>query len=372
MAPALLTKRILEFCGFLRNRGFAIGLQDELAALQAALVAGITDRDSLAFALRATLCSSKEDSDIFLSLFDQFWKTRAQEAEMRSSQQPVSKAELPAGSLFRTSSVSSESALEGKQTTGASAIERLRRTDFSDISAADQEILERIAFRLWKQMSIRLIRRWRSRERSERIDLRRTIRQSIGTGGEPIDLRFKSRKFKRLNLVTLLDVSGSMELYSMFLVRFLHALHRYFKRVDSFLFSTKLTCFSNALRKNDVAAVVESISQNVTDWAGGTRIGDCLHEFNERYARKLLTRNTIVIILSDGWDTGSPEALVKEVQKIKRRARKLIWLNPLLGVDGYQPVTQAMAAVLPFADAFAPAHNIQSLINLEKIIGPHR
>ena len=265
-----------------------------------------------------------------------------------------------------TSEEKVESEMESRETTGASAQERLRKMDFSKIPAADLPFLDEIALRLWKQMSLRMVRRWRSYGQEGQVDLRNTIRHSISHGGEPFETRFKRRKRKKVRLVTLLDVSGSMDLYSTFLLRFLYALHKYFKRADSFLFSTRLTHVSSALRKDHLTAVLQAVSENVEDWSGGTRIGECLRDFNRRYAKRILTPNSLMIILSDGWDTGTPEMLAEELRAIKRRVRKLIWLNPLLGLTDYKPLTRGMAAALPYADVFAPAHSLQSLLDLEK------
>lgn len=164
----------------------------------------------------------------------------------------------------------------------------------------------------------------------------------------------------------LLDVSGSMDLYSAFLLRFVYALNLYFKRVDSFLFSTRLIPVSQTLRKDDLSFVLKDLSENVQEWSGGTRIGESLKDFNARFASKLLNRNTIVVILSDGWDTGEPKLLADELAKMKQRARKILWLNPLLGISGYEPLTQGMVAAKPFADVLIPAHNLESLLQLER------
>lgn len=363
----ILSRRLVEFCRFLRANDFQIGTHETIDTLQTVRAVTIADRQTLKFGLRALLSSSHEEYELFDRLFEQFWNpAAATEPFCRPRLSIPEKAQSPEGRF--SSSINEEtigSKIEAKETTGASALERLKKTDFTKISASDLPQLEEIAFRLWKQMSMRLVRRWRLHGQDGPLDLRHTIRHSISHGGEPAELRYKGRKRKRLHLVTLLDVSGSMDLYSTFLLRFLYVLHKYFQRVDSFLFSTRLTHISSMLRQRDLATVLNAMSQNVEDWSGGTRIGECLKTFNQYYARKILTRNSLVIILSDGWDTGAPEALATEIQAIKRRVRKLIWLNPLLGLQNYQPLTRGMAAALPFADVFAPAHNVQSLLNLE-------
>ncbi len=364
----MLTETVVGFCRFLRVNGFDVGIQETMETLRAVRIVTVADRETLKYALRSILCSSQSQCELFDQLFEQYWNPAVPaESLARPRLSATIKAQPLEGKLSRSvSEERNESEIEAKETTGAGAQERLTRMDFSRIPSSDLPLLEEVAFQLWKRMSMRLVRRWRLHGSDGPLDLRRTIRHSIGHGGEPFELKYKGRKRKKLHLVTLLDVSGSMELYSSFLLRFLYALHKYFRRVDSFLFSTRLTHISAAMQKKALSALLSALSEDVHDWSGGTRIGECLQEFNRKYARKILTRNSLILILSDGWDTGSPEVLANELRSIKRRAKKLIWLNPLLGLSEYQPLTRGMSAALPFTDVFASAHNIQSLLDLEK------
>jgi len=157
-----------------------------------------------------------------------------------------------------------------------------------------------------------------------------------------------------------------MSLYSFFLLRFAHALQKHFKQADTFVFSTSLVDVTAALRRRHLPDAMRTLSGKAAGWTSGTKIGASLREFNQRYARRTLTSGTLFLILSDGWDTGEPEALAAELAAIKRRVKKLVWLNPLLAMDDYQPVTRGMAAALPFVDVFAPAHSLDSLLDLEK------
>ncbi|HZC36147.1 MAG TPA: VWA domain-containing protein, partial [Chthoniobacterales bacterium] len=198
------------------------------------------------------------------------------------------------------------------------------------------------------------------------VDLRRTIRLSLGSGGDPINLSYKKQKRQRAKLVVLLDVSDSMNPYSAFLLKFTYVLKRYFREVVSFIFSTSLIEISEILKAQRWSDALRVLSQMTTGWSGGTRIGGSLKEFNRHYSGKLLSPETVLLILSDGWDTEGPETLITELRKIKRRIGKLIWLNPLLGQEGYEPVTRAMNAALPYIDVFASAHNLESLLELER------
>ena len=350
--------QIVRFCRFLRDNGFGAGVSQTLDSLAAA---PLVPSNCVRFALRSELCSSKEEWDRFDDLFDEFWHGRLMR---RSSPQPAAeKLWALIGDNGRSATSAGE---EGKQISGASLYERLRKADFSELPHDEQEALERIAERLMKRASFRLSRRLSISEPGAHVDLRRTIRHSIGRGGEPMELLYKGKKPRQARLVILLDVSGSMSLYSFFLLRFAHALQKHFKRADTFVFSTSLVDITNALRSERLTDAMKTLAGRAAGWTGGTRIGESLHKFNNRYARRTLTSDTLFMILSDGWDTGEPEALAAELAAIRHRVRKLIWLNPLLAMDDYQPLTRGMAAALPYVDVFAPAHSLDSLLELEQ------
>ncbi len=251
---------------------------------------------------------------------------------------------------------------------GASTRQRLTTVDFSQVPQDDLAALEQISLRLLRRMSLRLSRRLKIKKLGDRVDLRRTIRRSIGQGGDPVILAHKRRKPRQSRLVILLDISGSMNSYSLFLLRFAYALQKQLKCVDAFVFSTSIVEISDVLRAPHLPDAMRRLSRRTADWAGGTRIGASLQDFNRRHGQKLLSRSTVLMILSDGWDTGEPEVLAGELRIAKGRVQKLIWLNPLLGLKDYQPITRGMTAALPFVDVFAPAHNLQSLLALERYL----
>jgi len=366
-----MAQTITEFCRFARESGIGSGVKENLDALRAAGAVGIDDREQLKFALRAVLCSSKADWELFDEIFDAFWSQPASEGRqakpgrrkhVREKESQQENAELAA--LVENSSAPVD-VEEGKAVMGATVHERLKKADFSEVKHADLAELERISLRLLQQMSLRLSRRIRNIAAQGRLDLRRTIRRSISRGGEPIDLSFRKRKLQQLKLVIALDVSGSMNPYSIFFVRFAYALQKYFKRVETFLFSTQLTEITSALHARHLREALESLAEHAAGWSGGTKIGESLHELTKLQGRRLFSRDTVFMVLSDGWDTGDPALLAEQLGAIKRRVRKLIWLNPLLGMADYQPITRGMSAALPYIDVFAPAHNLQSLLELE-------
>jgi len=329
---------------------------------------GVANREYFKDALRAVLCSSRADWELFEEVFVAFWERGGAEPRLAGSRiRSSATSELQTGTepALVGQSNAGETEGEGKAVLGASAQERLKKADFSELSNTDAAELERIALRLLEQMSLRLSRRTRKMAERGRVDLRRTIRRSIGHGGDPIDLSFRTRKLQQLKLVIVLDVSGSMNPYSVFLVRFAYALQKYFKRVDTFLFSTQLTEITAALRARQLREAMEALAQQAAGWAGGTKIGESLAELSLRHGRRLFSRDTVFILLSDGWETGDPAMLAEELSAIQRRVRKVLWLNPLLSMKGYEPITRGMSAALPFVDVFAPAHNLESLLELE-------
>ncbi len=372
--PERSAASIIEFCRFARDNGLSIGVQQTLDAFEVAKIVRVANRDELAFALRAVLASSKEEWDRFNELFKVFWSALqctsepasegGREARFRTHRPQASSRAL----LAQSASDDSSAEREGKDVSGASAQRRLQTVDLSDVQRDDLAALEHISARLFRKMSLRLSRRRHAQTLADRVDVRHTIRRSIPRGGDPIDLAFQGKKPRKHRLVIFLDVSGSMNSYSLFFVRFAYALQKYFRNVHTFLFSTNVVEITDLLWNRDLPEVLRGLSGRAAGWAGGTKIGESLKEFNLRHSGKLLSRNTVFIILSDGWDTGERATLAAELRKIRSRVQKLIWLNPLLGLEEYAPVTRGMSAALPYVTVFAAAHSLQSLLALERYL----
>jgi len=365
---------IIEFCQFARKNGLSNGVQQTLAALEAANAIGLADRQVLASALRAVLSSSKEEWDLFTRIFELFLSTSQSTSgpDSKEGNERRFNAHRPRASsralIGLSGSDASQTESGGKSVTGASIQQNLQKVDLADVPNDDLLALEQISMRLFRKMSLRLSRRCKIKNLAERVDVRRTIRRSIPRGGDPIVLAFRGRKPRKHKLVLFLDVSGSMNSYSLFLVRFAFALQKYFKSVNTFLFSTNVVEITDLLRTRDLLDALRGLSQRAAGWAGGTKIGDSLRDFNRQHGRRLLSPGTVFIILSDGWDTGEPELLAAELRDTRRRVRELIWLNPLLGLEEYAPVTRGMSAALPHVDVFAAAHNLESLLALERYL----
>lgn len=372
---AFQTKSIVEsivaFVQFARSHGYNVGIQETEDALRCVQEGLINNRDSCKYALKAIFCTSPEEQKMFEHLFLMFWDTNPidlKETKSKTSVQGVLNKKANASLVMLGRGKTAAPDEEGKQMSGANETERLKRTDLSKLNGTDAQLLEDIAKKLFKQMALRLRRRRKKSITKGPINLRRTIRRSIGYGGEPIELFRRAQKPKKQRLIVFLDVSGSMDKYSHFLLRFICALRENFRQLEAFIFSTSLIRISKALHQNRLDLVLDKISEQADNWSSGTRIGECLHTFNEKYGKLLLNGSPTILILSDGLDTGDPLLLGNEMIKLQRRARRIIWLNPLKGMKGYAPEARGMKAALPLIDDFRYAHNLESLLELENIL----
>ncbi len=369
----MMLARLTRFLRLLRTHGFALGLAEAEDALRLACAVRLQHPAELRQALKALLCGCHADSERFDELFDVHWHRRGVRTALaggggagrgvrREAGAPVARPGL-ADRVER--GAGADAAPMGRRA-GASAAESLVDVDLRHI--ADPEELARVealAEHLAARMRLRLTRRYRLARRGAQPDLRSTIRRSLGHGGTPIDPAFRRRRVKPPRLVLLLDASGSMSQYSALFVRFLKGLLGGGRRTEAFVFHTRLVHVSPALRDRDAGRAVERMSLIAQGWHGGTRIGESLAAFNRHHARQTVDRRTAVIVVSDGFDTGPAEALGAELAALRRRARRIVWLNPMLGWPGYEPKAAGMAAALPHLDLFAPAHNLASLAALE-------
>lgn len=366
-----LSESIIAFAQFLRSHGLHVGIQESQDALQASAENLISNREQFKYALKTIFCHSPEERLVFEKLFILYWDTNPVDLTERKDKTTVlglvnNKANPSLVMLgFGKSDEESE---EAKQVSGANETERLKRTDLNKLTELDADKLEEIARKLCKQMAVRLRRKMKDNRGRGQINLRRTIRHSIAYGGEPLDLLRKSRTLKKQRLIVLLDVSGSMDKYSFFLLRFICALQENFRQLEAFVFSTSLKRITKSLHFNRLDFVLKSISDMADNWSGGTRIGESLHSFNEQYGKRMLNGSPLVLILSDGLDTGDVEIMSKELRIIQSRAKKIVWLNPLKGMKGYEPAAKGMSAALPFINEFRAAHNLNSLLELENIL----
>jgi uncharacterized protein with von Willebrand factor type A (vWA) domain len=333
--------------------------------------------------LRALFCATHSDWERFDEIFDAFWQGRDMRqrqilsgipsASHAPARKKLAEAHVPQEALGlpdrveRRSEADGETQAEGRgRREGASRIENLATTDLRHIVDPEEiAATHALAARLARVMRARLVRRDQIRHRGRRLDLRRTIHRNVSHGGMPFELAWRRRKIKPLRLVVLLDASGSMSLYTALFVRFLHGVVDAFHEAEAFVFHTRLAHVSPSLRDRDVTRAVEKLSLMAQGIGGGTRIGESLATFNRWHARRVINSRTALMIVSDGYDTGEPGQLGEEMRRLRRRCRKIIWLNPLIGWRDYSPQARGMQAALPYVDLFAPAHNLESLAALE-------
>jgi hypothetical protein len=363
--------KVTEFCRLARAGGLAVGIRESADACRVADLWLFRDFPAFHAGLRSLLARSPEDIRRFEVLFTAYWLGRKQSgagAKERDAapQEEESGAEALWRALGYRDSQAADAEEEARESRAASAMAVLRRTDFADVPDDRVADLEQLALRLWRRMSLPRKRRLRALHGKEQLNLRRSLRRNVGRGGELVDLVYSGRKRRKPRLLVLLDVSRSMNLYSFFLLRLVYVLQHRFRRVHSFLFSTGLVEVTPALSEQELSAALERLSTRPVGWNGGTRIGECLARLHEEHGRRVLRPDTDVIVLSDGWDAGPPEALATALRRIRRRCRRIIWLNPLLGLPGYEPVTAAMQAALPLIDVFAPAHSVDSLLDFAR------
>ena len=366
-----LVERTVELCRELRSRGMTVTSAHAIDAVRALRCGSLASRERTYLALRCVLVARPEEQEIFDEVFSAAFARAPEPADHRG---PVRVRRRPAPQSEGSPALSSWSCEDEEGDSGedepeevpaASDRPALAQKDFSTFGAEELEEIQRLARRLARRLAARPSRRWKSGRRGPRIDLRRTIRRSLSNAAEPLELRFRRRKPRKTRIVAICDVSGSMDLYSRFLLQFLYALQGSVARVESFVFSTELRRVTDLLRQPDYAQALRGLAAEVHDWSGGTRIGECLSTFNRDWLR-LVDRRTVVVVLSDGWDTGDPALLGAEMEVLRRRSRRLVWLNPLLGSPDYEPLTQGMQAALPHVSVFAPAHNLLALRALER------
>jgi uncharacterized protein with von Willebrand factor type A (vWA) domain len=364
-------ERVVVFCRELRAHGLSVTPAEVVTATAALQAIDTSDRDEVFLGLRSILTTSVDDFEIFAEVFRRFWKgtphafvSRETTSTLRSQTTP--RRHSPKGLAFFLEHWGSSfsAGAQPVRVPGASDTESAATKDFSEFTHEELEEVSRLARRMVRRLARRPSRRWRPVRRGHRVNLRRSLRLSLKTGGELIELSYKERRPKRTKLVVICDVSGSMDLYSRLLLQFIYGLQNSFAKVESFVFATSLSRITGELKNKTYQRALDRLSASVHGWSGGTRIGASLATFNDRWLSRI-DKRTIVIILSDGWDTGEPEQLAAALSLLKRRAGRLIWLNPLLGSAEYAPVTKGMQAALPFINVFAPAHDLASLRALE-------
>ncbi len=375
-APDKILHNMVLFCRTLRQEGLAVTTGQVLAAIDAARHISVTKREDVKAALRAILVNRKEDLDAFNQSFDAFWSSSTGKSQLELGRLLQRTTRIHPSTLLDQALADSESsrkeeapepeALSGRQR--FSALERLRRQDFARLTEKELELVKGLMNRFSWSPPVRTTRRKIVTRRGPYMDLRRMFRASLRYDGWPLNLMWRSRKTRYRPLVLICDVSGSMESYSRILLQFCYVLSRGWQHVEVFLFSTRLSRITHQLRHRNIDLALARALSVASDWGGGTRIGEALKEFNFRWSRRVLGGGPIVLIVSDGWDRGDADRLAAEMDRLRRSCHTLIWLNPLLGTAGYQPLTRGIQAALPRIDFFLPVHNLVSLERLAALL----
>jgi uncharacterized protein len=399
IAP-VISRNLMVFGRRLRRAGLKVGTGKIIELFDAMQAVGMSRRDDVQAAARAVLVNRPDQMPAFDVEFERFWRDlvmqvaplfdqrteedvtgRPPEKQQEQSDDPRSpKEDVDEGEEKVSLSVQgSEDLADDTETDDFeappedvlvfSASEALRKKDFSQFTPEEIARARRLMERMHWKLGTRKTRRREKAKRGEFIDQRTMLRSSMRHGGVPLELKYRRRREKMRPLVLICDISGSMDRYSRILLQFVHTLETGLDNVEVFVFGTRLTRITRELRKRNVDQAIEDVVNAVDDWSGGTRIGEAIREFNYRWSRRVLRSNATVVMISDGWDRGAPFLLGEEMARLQRSCRRLIWLNPLLGAPGYQPLTQGIRAALPYVDYFMPIHNLQSLEALADLLG---
>ena len=378
-----LVDNIMQFARILRSAGLPVGPGQVIEVLRAVEQVGLGQRDDFYWALFATCVTRIEQKPLFDQAFHIFWRNPKLRERLMQMLLPKLEAEsdqAPKGEPVSTrlaealaSGAQPEAQPEREEVTIDASLtwsdrELLQEKDFEQMTTAELRQTRALIAALRFAFPAVRTRRFRPNPSGRRPDQRATMRATLRGGGDVVALRFKTVRFQPPPLVVLCDISGSMGRYSRLLLHFVHALSNDRSRVSTFLFGTRLTNITRALRHRDVDVAVAQAAAQVTDWSGGTRIGQCLHEFNRLWSRRVLGQGAIVLLISDGLDKDAGANLAQEAERLSMSCRRLIWLNPLLRFEGFAPKSLGIRAILPYVDELRPVHNLTSLIDLGKAL----
>ena len=370
-----LLENLTEFTRLLRSLGLAVPAGSSVQAARAALRIDIGNRDDFRFALRSVLVQRAEDLRLFDQAFRAFW-SRPSGTGTRLDLRPLGSDRRFGEPIVEMESLAMDSG--SGQPSPDSRVERVRIATYSERDILREKDFKHLTAEELEQ-AVRLLRelRWRPAPRRTRrwvpgagpaLDLRTHLRAFARAGETEAGLPRRIRKQAPRRLVLLCDISGSMERYTRMLLWFACCLAGHLDRVEAFLFATRLTRVTRKLQAPKSGNPLREIARLVPDWSGGTRIGAALRTFNVHWARRVLAQGAVVLLVSDGWDRGEPEELRREIARLQRSCHRLIWLNPLLGAPGYEPLTRGLQAALPHIDSFLPAHNLASLERLATVL----
>jgi uncharacterized protein with von Willebrand factor type A (vWA) domain len=377
-----LADNVLHFVRVLRGAGLPVGPAKVIDALAAVEAVGVAHRGDFREALAAVLCSRRDHLELFEQAFELFWRDPKLLERMAAALLPRAKGragaeqgpQLPARLAEAMTPPRDPSTRDEDDTTELDAAftfsprEVLQTHDFATMTADELAQVKRMIARLRLPLPEVPMRRTRPDDRGARVDLRATLRRSMGAAGAAAPLAFRARTRRTPPLVVLCDISGSMDRYSRMMLHFLHAITNDRHRVHVLLFGTRLTNVTRHLKHRDVDVALAKVAGAVADWAGGTRIGASLAEFNRRWSRRLLAQNAVVLLISDGLDAEAGAGLDREMERLAKSCRRLVWLNPLLRYADFEARPAGIRAMLPWVDDFLPVHNLASLEALARTL----
>jgi len=382
-----LAENVMHFARVLRGAGIPVGPDRVIDALRALEVAGIERRDDFYWTLASVFLDRREQFDLYDQAFHIFWRDpqlleramalllpkvhgrgSAPEGELAGNRVAEAFAPKPNKDVAEREPAPSE--IEIDATFTASDRELLQRADFETMTSKELSQAKKMIAQLRLPIPEIATRRLKPNSRGRLVDLRATLRSSLRGSADVIQLRRRSPLRHHPPLTVLCDISGSMSRYARMFLHFLHAITNDRDRVHTLVFGTRLTNITRHLRHRDVDIALSGVAQAVADWSGGTRIGASLKEFNLRWSRRLLGQNAVVLLISDGLDRDLGQDLSRQMERLHKSCRKLIWLNPLLRFDGFEPKATGVRLMLPHVDAFVPAHNVESLADLARILAP--
>ncbi len=380
MSEHTLLQQINDFCRLLRQMNVNVTTTNQLSWCNSVKLIDISDRETFYHTARTNLIANQTDCETFDTVFNLFWQyprpdfhavdTGGEEPEP-SALQDLSDADDQENVIEQWLDYE-EDEEEGQEDDpiAYSVEEILTQKDFSEFTELDMEKARNIIAKLAAVLATRLSRRKVFSKKGKVIDFRRSWRKSLAHGGEPLELMRKQKKIKKTKILLLCDVSGSMDCYAKFLIQFIYGMQQELREVEVAVFSTHLTNITGLLKRKGLVEGLNEVANVVPDWSGGTKIGESLLEFCRQFATSLSTSRSVVILISDGWDRGDADLLRRSMEMLNRHAYKLIWLNPLLGSDTYQPICRGIRTALPYVDYFLPAHNLESLAQLTKVLIP--
>ena len=384
-AQSRLAENIVHFARVLRHAGLPVGPGKVLAAIEAVQLVGVERREDVRSALAATLLDRADQRELFDQAFQIFWRDPkllermmhlmlpqvsgrlANAAEQADPNRRLAEAFKPKAPETDQSEAREES-IELDAALTFSAREVLQQKDFESMSVEELTQAKRMLAALELRLPQIVTRRFVSSPSGRTLDLRATLRKSVRLGGEWILPQQRKRRLRPPVLVALCDISGSMARYSRMLLHFMHGLTRERERVFTFTIGTRLTNITRQLRHRDIDRAMAEVGRAVPDWAGGTRIGDCLREFNLHWSRRILAQGAVVLVITDGLDCGEGADLAAQMLRLHASCRQILWLNPLLRFEGFEPRAGGIRAMLPHVDRFLPAHNIASLADLGRVL----